>query len=56
MQQTLVQKYIFMSTETYHVVKYMADVHTKKAQLVQCVPQCLEIIRLQNYTRGRILC
>ena len=37
-----------MYTEMYHVVHLMADVHTKNAQHVQCVPQCLALILLKN--------
>ena len=37
-----------MSTETYHAVNCMSVVHTKNSQHVQCVLQCLEMIRLKN--------
>ena len=36
-----------MSTETYHVAKFMADVHMKYAQHVQCVTQCLALIHMK---------
>ena len=42
-----------MSTETYHVVKFMTYVHMKNAQHIQCVPQGISPIRLKNiYTRN----
>ena len=55
-QKTRVQKYIFMSTETYHILQWMLDEHTKNAQYVQCVTHCLELIWLKNYTHVRRWC
>ena len=53
MQQTIVQKYLFISTETYQILKCMKDIHMNKVQPVQCVQQCLELIKLKIYTQGR---
>ena len=47
-QQACVQKYVFVSTETYHAVMYTEDVHTEKKR-VRCVSHCLKQIQLQNY-------
>ena len=45
-----------MSTETYHVLNCMADIHTKNKKKAQCVPHCLKLIQLKNYSQGSILC
>ena len=36
-QQAHVQQYIFMSTEMYHVVHCMVDIHMKNRNIVKCV-------------------
>ena len=42
-----------MSTKTYNVLQFMADIYTKKVQNFQCVPQCLELIILKKiHTEG----
>ena len=52
-QQTHVQQYVFMHTETYHIVKCMKDIHMNNSKHVKCTPQCLAPIQLKNiHTEG----
>ena len=53
---TRVQKYVFVPTETYHVLHCMEDVRMNNVQHVKCVPQCLALILQKNNTHGSILC
>ena len=46
----------FVSTEMYHAVKFMSDIHMKNKKNVQYVPQSLALILLIKYTHGRGLC
>ena len=40
-KQTHVQQYVFMSTENYHAVHFMADAHKNVLQHVKCAPRLL---------------
>ena len=56
MQQTCIQQYVFMSTEIYHVVLYMANSLKKNTQYFLCVPLMIVLCLLEKYTHVKILC
>ena len=41
MQQKIVQQYVFMFTEIYHVVLFIAYAHMKNKHYIVCVPLIL---------------
>ena len=56
MQQTRVQKYVFISTNIYHVVLFVVNSLKKNAQYVLCVPLILVMWLLVNYAHVKSLC
>ena len=52
-QQTHVQQYVFMSTETYHIIQYLAGVHMENPQMCSTVPRTDTAAKL--YTHNYIV-